>query len=118
MLSSSIDGVVALWHWDNAVLRVQKTCSLEQATIEGNTYATQAWATALDPSGRVFAAAGDGLAPALFSASPDSFGEGIAHLSVAEGDAVGFALKLAFVRSVLLNLRRTTTDRFWLWVQV
>lgn len=99
VLSSSIDGQVALWHWDGARLALGASAELSTAEVDGVAYGTQAYASALHPSGDVFAAAGDGLAPALFSAAPSTFGHGVARLSIDEGDGDGFAMKLAFVRA-------------------
>lgn len=89
--------MVALWGWDDSCLKVQKTCTLEQATIDGSHYNVKAWATALHPSGDIFVAAGEGLSVALFSAKTESFGQGIGRFSTTDSEETGFALKAVFV---------------------
>lgn len=99
VLTSSIDGTVALWHWTDGRLVSTHSTTVDKTEVGGAPYGTAAWASALHPLGDVFAVAGEGLALALFSAAPASFGEGIARFAMEDSDREGYAMKLVFVRT-------------------
>ncbi|WFD29422.1 Ski complex subunit Rec14 [Malassezia sp. CBS 17886] len=98
LLSSSVDGAVALWDWDGEDVHLAgSTASVQAASVDGEPFGCSAWATALHPDGSVFAAAGEGLHVALFSADADTFGAGVRRFARGSPADV-FGTKLAFNR--------------------
>lgn len=98
LLTCSADGCVVLWYWKESQLYPVAKCeSLRNVAVDGVPFGAEAWATALHPNDKVFAAASGGSRLGLFSADPRSFGTMLRSIPVEGLDRDAFGLVLSFV---------------------
>lgn len=118
LLTSSMDGSVALWQWsDRALSRLARREHVRDVQVDGVAFNVDVWASALHPLGTNFAVAGEGAHVYLLSTDMATFGEGIRRLPVDDVEPNSYALSLAFVR-VHSTYKRIMKVICSLWVRI